>query len=789
MESVFTLKNKKVRRRDRVRRALGIFLSAALVFSLVPAGGLTVHASEGEEGLDAANAAAASFAAASGLDLSNSGDSGDLSTDNYHWNPSSKTLELKDAAISGTVTLPDAAITIETTGNCSIDTLAIAIAAGYGGPNNVKLTFSGDGELTIKEKIDISGGDGLTITVAAGARVVADGGIYIGSSGGVNSTVSVYGTLTARGAGVASAINSGKVVVGAGGELNVSGENGVALNGISTATDAFAGVFTVERGGCFSADCENFNVQVRSGTGNPFPEGSGADQAFNIPEGYLPTDCEPRQNGGVINLVRISTGEVYTGPLMIHENHNWPDTWNGKDEAGHWKICTYEGCDKTNGYEAHHFDNDTGICVCGSTLDVALNGASGLIYNGQEHKPGVAVALDGTVLDASKYQVAYQNNKNAGEASVTVTGKDGLTFERTVKFQIARATPAVTWGSRVQTVTYSGSPARIVPPAVTLAGGGNFDGELTYSYAASGSSGYTPGLPVNAGTYSVKADVAMQGNYNAADSADTLTLTVEKAENAPNMPSGTMNVERKYSKVSTVELPAGWQWQETDKNTALKPGVPLKVTAVYVGADKANYKNVTGVVTIIRAKSSAGGSSKGSHDTEDSADAGNDSQVTGGEAAAAPQERAVSPSAKSGGTRGATVSGQPEEEHIHDYSVTVEKEATCTEEGVKRYVCSCKDSYTESIPALGHDYQEEITEQPTVSSEGVKTYTCSRCGDTYTEPIDRLEDAVSEPDSHPESAKTSMPWWILIVVILAALAGAVWFFVKKREKEEAEEDA
>lgn len=786
MESVFTLKNKKVRRRDRVRRALGIFLSAALVFSLVPAGGLTVHASEGEEGLDAVNAAAASFAAASDLDLSNSSTNpGDLSTDGYHWDAGSKKLELKDAAISGTVTLPDDTITIETTGSCSIGTLAIK----GGNPQKTQLTFSGVGKLTIDKLINISGGNNNAIMVASGARVVADGGISIGASG-VDSIVTVSGTLTVKDADGPSAIYAGKVVVGAGGELNVSGKNGVILNGISGGSDRnFMNVFTVEKGGCFSADCENFNVQVSSGTDSPFPEGSGADQAFNIPEGYLPTDCEPRQNGGVINLVRISTGEVYTGPLMIHENHNWPDTWNGKDEAGHWKICTYEGCDKTNGYEAHHFDNNTGICVCGSTLDVALDGASGLIYNGQEHKPGVAVALDGTVLDASKYQVAYQNNKNAGEASVTVTGKDGLAFERTVKFQIARATPAVTWGSRVQTVTYSGSPARIVPPAVTLAGGGNFDGEFTYSYAASGSSDYTPGLPVNAGTYSVKAGVAMQGNYNAADSADTLTLTVEKAENAPNMPSGTMNVERKYNKVSAVELPAGWQWQETDKNTALKPGVPLKVTAVYVGADKANYKNVTGVVTIIRAKSSAGGSSKGSHDTKDSADAGNDSQVTDGEAAAAPQERAVSPSAKSGGTRGAIVSGQPEEEHIHDYSAVVEKEATCTEEGVKKYVCACKDSYTESIPALGHDYQEEITEQPTVSSEGVKTYTCSRCGDTYTEPIDRLEDAFSEPDSHPESAKSSTPWWILIVVILAALAGAVWFFVKKREKEEAEKDA
>ena len=42
-------------------------------------------------------------------------------------------------------------------------------------------------------------------------------------------------------------------------------------------------------------------------------------------------------------------------------------------------------------------------------------------------------------------------------------------------------------------------------------------------------------------------------------------------------------------------------------------------------------------------------------------------------------------------------------------------------------------------PALGHTYTSEITRYATADREGVRTYTCTRCGDSYTEPIPKLE--------------------------------------------------
>ena len=72
--------------------------------------------------------------------------------------------------------------------------------------------------------------------------------------------------------------------------------------------------------------------------------------------------------------------------------------------------------------------------------------------------------------------------------------------------------------------------------------------------------------------------------------------------------------------------------------------------------------------------------------------------------------------------------------HTYDDGV-VTKKATCTEAGVKIYTCTkCHDTKTEAIEALGHDYGEaKITTEPTCTKDGVKSYICKRCGDVKTE--------------------------------------------------------
>lgn len=71
--------------------------------------------------------------------------------------------------------------------------------------------------------------------------------------------------------------------------------------------------------------------------------------------------------------------------------------------------------------------------------------------------------------------------------------------------------------------------------------------------------------------------------------------------------------------------------------------------------------------------------------------------------------------------------------HVHSYISAVTKAATCAEEGVITYACSCGDSYTESIPMTAHSFGDYIyNDDATTEADGTKTAVCSVCGATDT---------------------------------------------------------
>lgn len=71
--------------------------------------------------------------------------------------------------------------------------------------------------------------------------------------------------------------------------------------------------------------------------------------------------------------------------------------------------------------------------------------------------------------------------------------------------------------------------------------------------------------------------------------------------------------------------------------------------------------------------------------------------------------------------------------HTHSYTSAVTKTATCTEEGIVTYTCSCGFSYTESVPTLSHSFGEYVyNNDATTENDGTKTATCSVCGTTDT---------------------------------------------------------
>ena len=97
--------------------------------------------------------------------------------------------------------------------------------------------------------------------------------------------------------------------------------------------------------------------------------------------------------------------------------------------------------------------------------------------------------------------------------------------------------------------------------------------------------------------------------------------------------------------------------------------------------------------------------------------------------------------------------------HTHEYTVGVTKEATCLENGSQTYTCKCGDSYDEEIPALGHDYVSK-TVAPTYEAKGYTEHTCSRCGDTYRdEYVDQLvnDDGTTPVHKHEYKSEITKP--------------------------------
>ena len=90
--------------------------------------------------------------------------------------------------------------------------------------------------------------------------------------------------------------------------------------------------------------------------------------------------------------------------------------------------------------------------------------------------------------------------------------------------------------------------------------------------------------------------------------------------------------------------------------------------------------------------------------------------------------------------------------HVHNYTAVVTKAATCAEEGVTTYTCSCGHSYTEPIAKTAHSFGDYIyNDDATTEADGTKTATCSVCGATDTVTAEGTKKTLpSWYDEHPD---------------------------------------
>lgn len=414
---------------------------------------------------------------------------------------------------------------------------------------------------------------------------------------------------------------------------------------------------------------------------------------------------------------------------------------------------------------------------------VSVDGSNALTYGEKVSKLtlGNTVFVEAGTDDVIEGILSWSNPDEIPAAGTTQAGwvfkpADSTHYAEltgTAAITVAKATPIV--------VTVPTVAERGYNPDAALTGsditGGSVTGADGNSLAGTWSFTGTNIIPtVNNKGYQAVFTPDDTNNYNTV--TRTITVTVNKAAKAPNMPEAAMTPAHSTKKVGDITLPDGWSWQEADKDTALADGVAVTATAVYTGADKGNYETESVSITITRSecdhthteiRNQREATCTQTGYTGDTYCTDCDKLLgTGKELVALGHDYKATvtkqPTTTEEGVRTYTctrcsssytesIAKLPEEQHTHNYTGSITKEATCTEAGVRTYTCSCGDSYTENIPATGHSYVSKVTKAATTTEEGIMTYTCSKCGHSYTQPIAKLESDDSSKDNGSQNQK------------------------------------
>ena len=417
---------------------------------------------------------------------------------------------------------------------------------------------------------------------------------------------------------------------------------------------------------------------------------------------------------------------------------------------------------------------------------VSVDGSNALTYGEKVSKltlgntvfveTGTDDMIEGILSWSNPDEIPATGTTQAGWVFKPTDSRHYAELTGTAVITVAKATPviaekptagALTYGQKLSDSTLTGGKA-----AYQTADGT----EITGTFAWKNSSSKPTAADSQKTEYDVIFTPSDKDNYNAVDTK--LTITVNKAAQAPNMPQAAMAPAHSTKKVGDIMLPDGWSWQEADKDTALVVGVAVTANAIYTGTDKGNYETESVSITITRSECDHTHTEIRNQREATCTQTGYAGDTyctdcdkllsTGKELAALGHDYKATvtkqPTTTEEGVRTYTctrcnssctesIAKLPDEKHDHSYTGSITKEATCTEAGVRTYTCSCGDSYTEIIPATGHSYVSKVTKAATTTEEGIMTYTCSKCGHSYTQPIAKIKSDDSNKDNGSQNQK------------------------------------
>lgn len=408
---------------------------------------------------------------------------------------------------------------------------------------------------------------------------------------------------------------------------------------------------------------------------------------------------------------------------------------------------------------------------------VSVDGSNALTYGEKVSKltlgntvfveTGTDDMIEGILSWSNPDEIPAAGTTQAGWLFKPTDSRHYAELTGTAAITVAKATPviaekptagALTYGQKLSDSTLTGGKA-----AYQTADGT----EITGTFAWKNSSSKPTAADSQKTEYDVIFTPSDKDNYNAVDTK--LTITVNKAAQAPNMPEAAMAPAHSTQKIGDIILPEGWSWQEADKDTALTDGVAVTANAFYTGTDKGNYETESVSITITRSecehknteiinKKDATCSVEGYTGDTYCKDCGEKLAAgitiekkphTVGTTATCISKAVCSVCGENFGEVDAT-------NHVHT-TVKNRKEATCTQTGYTgdTYCTDCNKllETSKELAALGHDYKATVTKQPTTTEEGIMTYTCSKCGHSYTQPIAKIKSDDSNKDNGSQNQK------------------------------------
>ena len=429
------------------------------------------------------------------------------------------------------------------------------------------------------------------------------------------------------------------------------------------------------------------------------------------------------------------------------------------------KVLCYSGsaCEaycKENGVNYEMIDGKKNIAEGTLTLE-----ATSYTYTGKEIKPTVTLKHEGKPLtQGTDYTVEYSNNKNAGTATVTVTGKGAYyTGTKTASFVInPRSISGISTRLSGTSFDYTGTsitPA-LIDPHITI-GSANYDliegTDYTVAYYNNLNAGQGSAIVTGKGNYTGTATYLFTINPL---SLETATVTIPQTRYAYTGAAITPE--------PTVTLNGKTLTKGTDYNVSYSYNVNGKVwpgsteAMAYVNIEGINNYKYGASAEFEIYKDESGGThvhtgwkvetvdptcTEEGYDSYFCTKCGeyyklNIKPATGhkwNSGVVTKEATCKTPGVK---TYTCTKCGETKTETIptnsnHSYTSSVTKEATCTESGIRTYKCSlCGDTYTEIIPAKGHRWDSgTVTKAATCTKDGSKTCTCTVCGETTVETI------------------------------------------------------